>query len=111
MDPPTSPAFAASLIVSAHVSGSSPNPLSRSAETGNGVASTMILAFSKVSSRLTAAAPSGFPSENAKPALVVARASNPRLAKAFAEPTSQGFGITNKPGRSWSALNASALVT
>ena len=41
MDPPTSPTAAACRMVSAQVSGSSPNPFSRSAETGNEVASTI----------------------------------------------------------------------
>src|SRR5262245_7874624 len=110
MDPPTRPAFAASRIVSAQVSGSSPNPFSRSAETGRLVASTITRECPIASSRLTAPEPSGFPRENAKPALVVARASNPRLASNFAEPASQGLGMANTPGRSWSALNASAFV-
>lgn len=36
--------------------------------------------------------------ENARPALVVARASKPRLASIFAEPASQGLGRTSMPG-------------
>ena len=108
IDPPARPTSAASAIVCRHVSGSSPKPFSKSAETGNDVASTIIVALTSVSSRSTAPSASGLPRENANPALVVARASKPNVASILAEPASHGFGITNRPGLSCSALKASA---
>ena len=42
---------------------------------------------------------SRLPLEKAYPALVVASASNPRLAKSRADPASHGLGMTNAPGR------------
>src|SRR5215469_11514040 len=41
--------------------------------------------------------------------LVVARASKPRSARMRAEPTSQGLGMMNAPGRAWSARKTSAF--
>src|SRR5438034_8848285 len=110
MDPPTSPAAAASRIVCAQLSGSCPNPFSRSAETGNEVASTIARAFASVSARPIAPSASGRPMENANPALVVASASNPSAVSILAEPASQGLGIANIPGRAWSDLNASPRI-
>ena len=97
MDPPTSPTAAARRMVSAQVSGSSPKPFSRSAETGNEVASTIARAFASVSSRPIAPSASGLPTENANPALVVASASNPSFASMLADPASQGLGIVKMP--------------
>src|SRR5690348_4436141 len=115
IEPPTSPAsIPASLIVSAASSGDSPNPSSRSAATGRSVASAMSFAFASVSSRVTEPSPSCFPMVKARPALVVVSASNPRPARIFAVPASQGFGMTKMPGRLWSAWNRrpfSAWVT
>src|SRR5262249_30059708 len=95
-------------IVSAQAAGSSPKPFSRSAETGSGVASTIARAFLSVSSRLTAPSESGLPSENAKPALVVASASKPSDANSLADPASHAFGTTNRPGLSCRCRNRSA---
>jgi hypothetical protein len=50
-------------------------------------------------------APSGRPSVNANPELVVASALNPSAASTRAEPASHGFGIRNAVP-SWSARNA-----
>src|SRR5215471_5157830 len=108
MEPPTNPAVAAIRTVSAQDCGSSPNPFSRSADTGRLVASTMARAFASVSSRPMAAAPSGLPIEKAYPALVVASASNPSDASSFADPASHGFGTGNTPGRSCSLRKDSA---
>src|SRR5436309_10980536 len=110
IEPPTSPTAAASRIVSAQVSGSSPNPFSRSAETGSEVASAIARAFASVSARLIAPSPSGRPMEYANPALVVASASKPSAASIFAEPASQGLGIANIPGLAWRDLNASPRI-
>src|SRR5438132_3999779 len=110
MDPPTSPAAAASRMVWAQVPGSSPNPFSRAAETGNEVASTIARAFASVSARPIAPSASGRPMENANPALVVASASNPSAVSTLAEPASQGLGIANIPGRAWRDLNASPRI-
>src|SRR5919201_976713 len=57
----------------------------------------------------SAAPPSSRPSVNAKPELVVARAGKPSDSSTRAEPTSQGFGITNGAPR-WSAANRSACI-
>jgi hypothetical protein len=40
---------------------------------------------------------SGRPCENAKPALVVAIAGNPRRCRYKADPTSHGLGMTKQP--------------
>src|SRR6202050_5490676 len=90
------PVAAARRIVSATVSGSSPKQFSRSAATGRSVASTIARQWARAWSRVTA--PSRRPSEKAKPALVVARASNPRPNRMRALPASQGFGMMNAPG-------------
>src|SRR5512135_2254610 len=107
IDPPTRPACPARRIVSAAASGESPYPFSRSAATGRSVASTICRAFSSASFRPTD--PSGLPSENASPALVVVSASKPRLSRIFPVPASQGFGMTKAPGRSWRAWKRTAF--
>ena len=95
---PTSPTSAASRIVSATTSGASPNPFSRSAETGKSVASTIMRACASASSRVSP--PSLRPRAEAEAALDVANAWKPRPARMRAEPTSHGFGITKAPGPS-----------
>jgi hypothetical protein len=57
------------------------------------VAASTARACSTTSSRVTS--PSCRPSVKAKPALVVASASNPSAPNTFAEPASHGFGMTN----------------
>src|SRR4051794_26387699 len=52
------------------------------------------------------APPSGRPSVNAKPLLVVASAAKPSDSSTHALPTSQGFGMTNG-GPAWSSANRS----
>src|SRR4029450_4643627 len=52
--------------------------------------------FVRFRSRESANSESGRPCENAKPALVVASAGNPRCCRYRAEPTSHGFGITKQ---------------
>ena len=47
--------------------------------------------------------------ENARAALVVVSASNPRRVRIRAVPASQGLGMTNAPGRSWRAWNRLAF--
>ena len=59
------PSYFASLIVSAQVSGMSPKPPSRSAETGKCVASAISRAFTRISSRVNIAAESRRPTEKA----------------------------------------------
>jgi hypothetical protein len=53
IEQPTSPASAASLIVSATILGASPKPFSKSAETGRSVASQITRAWANASSRVT----------------------------------------------------------
>ena len=107
IDPPTSPTPHAIRTVSAQTSGAAPNPSSRSADTGSPHAATIAPAFPSTSPRPSPAKLSRRPTEKANPALVVASASNPRLAKSRADPASHGFGITNAPSLSCSALNRS----
>ena len=95
-------------MVSATASGASPKPFSRSAETGKGVASTIVRACARASSRVIAPSASRRPSVNAKPALVVASASKPSPARIRAVPTSQGLGMTKAPARRCRAQNAFA---
>jgi len=109
IEPPTAPASAARRIVSATSSGRSPNPFSKSAETGRSVAATISAMFRRVSSRRTRLAPSRRPRVNARPPLVVPSAANPSLASARAVPASQGFGSTNVPA-SCSFANATPLL-
>ena len=52
MEPPANPIFAASIIVSAQMSGSSPYPFSRSADTGNAHALIIAEALSRVCPRV-----------------------------------------------------------
>ena len=87
---PASPVSAASAMVVATPSGSSAKPFSRSALTGSSVASTMVAACARASSRVTD--PSSRPSGAANPELVVANAVKPREAKSRAVPRSHGFG-------------------
>src|SRR6187549_3643754 len=79
----------------------------KSALTGRCTAAAILEMYARFRSRVvTASSPeSGNPCENAKPALVVARAGNPRCCRYRADPTSQGLGITKHP-RSWSARKA-----
>src|SRR6185503_21330607 len=56
---------------------------------------------------LTRPAPSRRPSVNARPALVVVRASKPSPARIRAVPASHGFGITKAPARACSARKRS----
>jgi hypothetical protein len=51
------------------------------------------------------------PIDHAKPALVVASASNPSDASSRAEPTSHGFGMTKMPSRACSSRKRSAADT
>src|SRR3954453_7002735 len=99
MEPPTAPASAARGIASAASSGAGPCPFSRSTETGRSVARSSACVCSITSSSV--AAPSGRPSVNAKPELVLASALKPSAARTLAEPASQGFGMT-KVSPSWS---------
>src|SRR5918992_1980195 len=62
-------------------------------ETGRSVARSRARACSTTSSRLTS--PSDRPSVAAKPPLVLASAWKPSFARAWADPASQGLGITN----------------
>src|SRR5690348_1221097 len=107
MEQPTSPAFAASLIVSATISGESPKPFSRSAETGRSVASQITRAWAIASSRVTR--PSRRPSKPAEAPLEVANAAKPSPAIIRAEPPSQTLATTNVPGASCSARKTFAL--
>src|SRR5712664_1330313 len=107
MEPPTSPASAASRMVSAAACGASPKPFSRSAETGRSVAMTMARACASASSRVTL--PSRRPKVPAEAPLEVARAWKPSPARMRAEPASHGFAMTNAPGCSCSARNRFAL--
>src|SRR5262249_6003524 len=61
------------------------------------------------SSTPTALTPSARPRVFASPRLVVASASNPRVAKRRAVPASHGLGMMNAPGRSCSARKAVAF--
>src|SRR3954470_20834772 len=107
IEQPTRPASAASRTVSATTAGESPKPFSRSAETGRSVASTMMRTCASASSRVMR--PSRRPSTPAAAPLEVASAWKPRPARMRAEPPSQGFGMTNAPGPSWSCLKRAAL--
>src|SRR5262245_33600125 len=73
---------------------------------GSSVATLSARTWSLISSSVTE--PSGRPSVNASPELVVASAANPSAAIMRAEPASHGFGITNG-SPACSARNASAL--
>src|SRR5215468_8542384 len=53
--------------------------------------------YARLRSQVSATSESGRPCENAKPALVVAKAGNPSCCRYRAEPTSHGFGITKQP--------------
>src|SRR5579883_3149050 len=77
----------------ATASGASPNPFSRSAETGKLVAFTIMRAWASASSRVRP--PSRFPIAHADAALEVAKAWNPSPARMRAEPISHGFGMMN----------------
>jgi hypothetical protein len=72
------------------------NPSSKSAETGKSVASTIVRTCASASSRV-----SSHLSAKAQPdaALDAANALNPSPVSIRAEPTSQGFGMTNAPSR------------
>src|SRR4030095_8069701 len=109
MEPPTTPASAASRIISAAARGSWAYPLSRSAFTGRSVASEITRQLASTSARLTALAPSTWPSMFERPRLVVASASKPRLASRRAVPASQGLGMMNARARSWRARNVAAF--
>ena len=101
----------ASSTALATAAGSSPNPFSRSADTGRAVAATIAAAWTRASSRLTE--PSSRPRLAANPLLVVARASYPTQARIRADPASQGFGSSSGPSRwcssrkraAWSAVS------
>ena len=108
MEPPTIPLAAAHRIVWAQPSGVSLKPFSKSAATGKVVALAIMPALASVSSRDNAPSASGRPRLKAQPALVVARASKPRLASMIAEPASHGLGITKARSRSCKALKVSA---
>ena len=77
-----------------------------STETGRSVAASSTATCSITSSSVTS--PSNRPSVKAKPALVVASALKPSAVSTFADPASQGLGITNG-SPSCSARNSSAL--
>src|SRR5512146_323548 len=104
---PTSPASAANLMVSATTSGASPNPFSRSAETGNSVALTIRRACASASSRVSW--PSRRPRAQAEAALDVAKAWKPSPARRRAEPVSQGLGTTKAHGPAWRARKRAAF--
>src|SRR5919108_3039918 len=103
MEQPARPAAEAAKIVSSALSGLSPLPLSRSAETGRSVAATISRQWWIIASKPTA--PSGRPREKAKPALVVASALKPSEVKSLAVPISHGLGMTNALGAWCSARN------
>ena len=94
-----SPAATARRTVSAQSSGDGPYPSSRSADTGRDVAATMSRAFASASALDTAARPSRRPRVKAKPAEVVAMASNPSPVRMRALPASHAFGSTKQPCR------------
>ncbi len=73
--------------------GAAPYPFSRSTEIGSSTASASARVCSTTSSSATPL--SCRPSVNAKPELVVASAWKPSPASTFADPASQGFGMTN----------------
>jgi hypothetical protein len=87
-------------------SGSAPYPFSRSTEIGTSTAPTSDSTCCTTSSRVVRE--SRRPSVNAKPELVVARASKPSPSSTRADPASQGFGITNG-SPAWRAWNLSAF--
>ncbi len=93
IEQPASGVALAHAIVSDTASGESPNPASRSALTGSGVASAIAVPCTSASWRVTR--PSRRPSVAAKPLLVVARAVKPSDANSRADPRSHGLGITN----------------
>src|SRR5262245_4439782 len=88
-------------MVSSALSGLSPLPFSRSAETGRSVALASSRQWWIIASKPTS--PSRRPREKAKPALVVASALKPNDASSLAVPMSQGLGMTNAPAASCSA--------
>src|SRR5262245_19741671 len=92
-------------MVSATNAGSSPNPSSRSAETGTSTAAATVAAWTMASSRVTE--PSRRPVVPAKPLLVVARAEKPIEARSRADPASHGYGINNTSGPWWRARKRS----
>src|SRR5262249_1261900 len=94
-------------MVSATTSGSSPNPFSRSAETGKSLASQITRACISASSRVTL--PSRRPSRPADAPLEVASAANPNAAIILAEPPSHTLAMTNASGAACRARNCFAL--
>src|SRR5579862_1125723 len=69
----------------------------------------MARALARASARPIEPSPSRFPRVNARPALVVVSAWNPRRVRIRAVPASHGLGMTNAPGRSWRALDRTAF--
>src|SRR4051794_21034991 len=68
----------------------------------------MALAFSRASARLTLPVPSLRPSENARPALVVESARNPRPVRMRALPASHGLPTASGSVDWWRARNRAA---
>src|SRR5215470_9155022 len=94
-------------MVSATTSGASPNPFSRSAETGKSVAPQITRACTSASSRVTR--PSRRPRRPADAPLEVASAANPNAAIIRAEPPSHTLAMTNASGAVCRARNCFAL--
>src|SRR6188768_726204 len=95
MEPPTSPACAASSMALVMAAGSSPKPFSRSPETGSDVAAQMTRACAMASSMETL--PSSRPSVPADAPLDVASAAKPSDVRMRAEPPSQQLAMTKAP--------------
>src|SRR5580658_4796986 len=94
-------------MVSATTSGRSPKPCSRSAASGSDVAAMIACACFSASSRVSS--PSSLPRVAAAAELDVASASNPSPAITHAEAPSHTLGMTNAPGRWWSARKRCAF--
>ena len=105
---PARPVSADNRTVSAHVSGSSPKPFSKSPCTGSGVAAQISCACANASSRLTVP-PSGRPRVNACAADDVAKAFAPMRAIIFAYPASQTLPKINGSPLTCSARNVSPI--
>ena len=105
IESPATPVATHRMTLSATSEGSRSYPDEKSALTGTSTAVAISPMCARLRSRETTRSKSGSPWENAKPALVVARALKPRCCRYRAEPTSQGLGMTKQP-RSCNARNA-----
>src|SRR5688500_18840835 len=95
IESPAMPVSAASATFSATFAGSTAKPPSKSAFTGTVTADAMARRCASTSSTVTPL--SARPIDHANPALVVASAGNPRLARKRALPRSHGLGMTKQP--------------